>query len=49
MVRITGYAVKAGADMIVQDYSDDACMTEFTAGQAARLKSQMLTYRGVSI
>ncbi|CAE6484900.1 unnamed protein product [Rhizoctonia solani] len=30
------------------DYSDDSCMTEFTAGQATRLKSQMSTYRGVS-
>jgi len=30
------------------DYSDDSCMTQFTAGQAARMKSQMSTYRGVS-
>jgi len=31
------------------DYTDDACMNQFTAGQTVRLKSQMLTYRGVSI
>ncbi|CAE6339127.1 unnamed protein product, partial [Rhizoctonia solani] len=30
------------------DYSDDDCMTEFTAGQTTRLKAQMSTYRGVS-
>ncbi|KAF9468892.1 metalloprotease [Collybia nuda] len=30
------------------DYSDDACMSEFTAGQVTRLRSQMATYRGVS-
>jgi len=29
------------------DYSDDACMNQFTPGQAARAKSQMATYRGV--
>ncbi|KAJ7222013.1 hypothetical protein C8J57DRAFT_1004807, partial [Mycena rebaudengoi] len=27
------------------DYSDDICMTEFTAGQIERLKDQMRTYR----
>ncbi|RDB23276.1 hypothetical protein Hypma_009658 [Hypsizygus marmoreus] len=31
------------------DYTDDACMTEFTPGQTTRSKSQMATYRGVSI
>ncbi|KAK7470952.1 hypothetical protein VKT23_002367 [Stygiomarasmius scandens] len=31
------------------DYSYDSCMTEFTAGQVTRLKSQMATYRGVSL
>jgi hypothetical protein len=30
------------------DYSYDSCMTEFTPGQAVRLKSQMATYRGVT-
>ncbi|CAE6442266.1 unnamed protein product [Rhizoctonia solani] len=30
------------------DYSNDACMTEFTSGQIARIKAQMSTYRGVS-
>lgn len=30
------------------DYSDDACMTEFTAGQITRLKSQIATYRGIN-
>ncbi|EUC66577.1 extracellular metalloprotease [Rhizoctonia solani AG-3 Rhs1AP] len=30
------------------DYSDDACMTEFTRGQAERMKAQMATFRGVS-
>ncbi|KAH7107830.1 metalloprotease [Auriculariales sp. MPI-PUGE-AT-0066] len=29
------------------DYTDDDCMTEFTAGQTTRLKSQMTTYRGI--
>jgi len=29
------------------DYSDDACMNQFTPGQAARAQSQMATYRGV--
>jgi len=31
------------------DYSDDSCMTQFTAGQITRLKSQMATYRSVSL
>ncbi|KAF9008780.1 metalloprotease [Cyathus striatus] len=31
------------------DYTDDACMTEFTAGQVTRLKSQIATYRGISV
>jgi len=30
------------------DYTDDACMNQFTAGQIARIKSQILTYRGIS-
>ncbi|KAF8665726.1 hypothetical protein AX16_000174 [Volvariella volvacea WC 439] len=30
------------------DYSYDSCMTEFTPGQVTRLKSQILTYRGIS-
>ena len=30
------------------DYSYDSCMTEFTPGQIARMKSQLSTYRGVS-
>ncbi|KAJ7921094.1 metalloprotease [Mycena leptocephala] len=31
------------------DYSYDSCMTQFTAGQFTRAKSQMATYRGVSL
>ncbi|KAH6879357.1 metalloprotease [Coprinopsis sp. MPI-PUGE-AT-0042] len=31
------------------DYSDDACMTEFTPGQVTRLRSQLATYRGISV
>ncbi|KAJ3567407.1 hypothetical protein NP233_g6389 [Leucocoprinus birnbaumii] len=31
------------------DYTDDACMTQFTAGQIARIKSQILTYRNISV
>ncbi|KAF8876727.1 metalloprotease [Infundibulicybe gibba] len=31
------------------DYSDDACMDEFTPGQVARIQSQMLTYRGIQL
>ncbi|QRV79296.1 extracellular metalloprotease [Ceratobasidium sp. AG-Ba] len=31
------------------DYSYDSCMYEFTAGQIARLKSQVATYRGIII
>lgn len=31
------------------DYSDDICYTEFTAGQIARLQSQMATFRGVFV
>jgi hypothetical protein len=29
------------------DYSDDACMNQFTHGQITRLKEQMSTYRKV--
>ncbi|KAJ7232728.1 Metalloprotease [Mycena rebaudengoi] len=31
------------------DYSDDVCMTEFTAGQIERLKAQMSTFRQVAL
>ncbi|CAE6437807.1 unnamed protein product [Rhizoctonia solani] len=31
------------------DYSYDSCMYEFTAGQITRLKSQIATYRGISV
>lgn len=39
----------SGVDPIhnFMDYSDDACMTEFTPGQVTRLQEQMATYRGV--
>ena len=30
------------------DYSYDSCMTEFSAGQTTRLKSQIATYRGLA-
>ncbi|KAF9534958.1 metalloprotease [Crepidotus variabilis] len=30
------------------DYTDDACMTEFTPGQVARLQSQIATYRSIT-
>lgn len=30
------------------DYTDDACMNQFSAGQIARARSQMATYRGVT-
>ncbi|KAG8698004.1 hypothetical protein FRC09_007507 [Ceratobasidium sp. 395] len=30
------------------DYSYDSCMTELTAGQITRLKSQIATYRGIN-
>ncbi|KAI0042587.1 metalloprotease [Auriscalpium vulgare] len=41
----------AGVDPIhnYMDYSYDSCMSEFTAGQIARFKSQLATYRGISI
>jgi hypothetical protein len=29
------------------DYSDDACYSEFTPGQIARLTEQLATYRGI--
>ncbi|KAI0314414.1 Metalloprotease [Amylostereum chailletii] len=31
------------------DYSDDSCMTGFTTGQLTRLKSQIATYRSISL
>ncbi|KAH9927115.1 metalloprotease [Epithele typhae] len=41
----------AGVDPIhnFMDYTDDDCMTEFTAGQATRLAGQVRTYRSISI
>jgi len=29
------------------DYSDDSCMTNFTPGQATRLRHQIHTYRNI--
>lgn len=31
------------------DYSVNSCMTEFTPGQYARIKSQIATYRGINV
>ncbi|KAF9458928.1 metalloprotease [Collybia nuda] len=31
------------------DYTDDSCMSEFTAGQATRMKAQIRTYRDIKI
>jgi hypothetical protein len=31
------------------DYTDDACMNNFTPGQITRLKQQVATYRGISL
>ncbi|KAG9103887.1 hypothetical protein FRC06_007284 [Ceratobasidium sp. 370] len=31
------------------DYSYDSCMNQFTAGQFARIKSQIATYRGITV
>ncbi|KAJ8507452.1 hypothetical protein ONZ45_g10184 [Pleurotus djamor] len=31
------------------DYSYDSCMYEFTPGQVARMRSQLATYRGISL
>jgi hypothetical protein len=31
------------------DYSDDACLTEFTPGQIVRLKNQISTFRGITM
>ncbi|KXN87946.1 Extracellular metalloprotease 1 [Leucoagaricus sp. SymC.cos] len=31
------------------DYTDDSCMTEFTAGQITRMKSQIATFRGINV
>ncbi|CAE6442297.1 unnamed protein product [Rhizoctonia solani] len=40
-----------GPDLIhnFMDFSDDACMTGFTPGQIARIKSQVATYRGILV
>jgi len=39
----------AGVDPIqnYMDYSDDACMTEFSPGQITRLREQIATFRGI--
>lgn len=29
------------------DYTDDACMTEFSTGQITRLRAQIALYRGI--
>ncbi|KAJ3511513.1 hypothetical protein NLJ89_g4050 [Agrocybe chaxingu] len=41
----------AGVDPIhnFMDYTDDACMTEFTPGQITRLQSQIATYRSINV
>lgn len=31
------------------DYTDDSCMTNFTKGQAKRIKAQLRTYRNVNV
>ena len=31
------------------DYSDDVCLTGFTAGQIKRLKAQLRTYRNFNV
>jgi len=33
----------------IMDYSNDSCMTDVTAGQIARIKSQVATYRGITL
>ncbi|KEP46749.1 extracellular metalloprotease [Rhizoctonia solani 123E] len=40
-----------GPDLIhnFMDFSDDICMDSFTPGQIARMKSQVATYRGISV
>uniref|UniRef100_A0A8H8CGW2 Peptidase M43 pregnancy-associated plasma-A domain-containing protein n=1 Tax=Psilocybe cubensis TaxID=181762 RepID=A0A8H8CGW2_PSICU len=40
-----------GADPVqnFMDYTDDACMTNFTKGQAKRIKAELRTYRGVDV
>ncbi|CAE6492903.1 unnamed protein product, partial [Rhizoctonia solani] len=40
-----------GPDLIhnFMDLSDDACTTEFTAGQITRIKTQVATYRGIFV
>ncbi|PPQ80401.1 hypothetical protein CVT25_001714 [Psilocybe cyanescens] len=41
----------AGADPVqnFMDYTDDSCMTNFTKGQAKRIKAQLRTYRNVDV
>ncbi|KAK0438941.1 metalloprotease [Armillaria borealis] len=41
----------SGVDPIhnYMDYSYDSCMTEFTTGQATRMRMQVQTYRGITI
>ncbi|KAF9483536.1 zincin [Pholiota conissans] len=31
------------------DYSDDACLNQFTPGQATRMRAQLRTYRGINV
>lgn len=31
------------------DYTDDACMNNFTPGQATRLRNQISTYRNIPL
>jgi len=42
---------KSGRDAIhnFMDYSDDVCLTGFTAGQIKRLRAQLRTYRNINV